>query len=1242
MSIDEALTILDAVLHPAHLTDIQEAVFCEAWVGKTFPAIAADLNFTEEYIRAVGADLWHLLSETLGEKVTKRNVRSVIERRARQQPVHRGRQVAPALHDWGDAVDVSMFLGRTDELAVLTQWIVTDRCRLVALLGMGGMGKTSLSVKLGQHIQSEFECLVWRSLRNAPPLSELLASLLRFLTQEAEPDSPATVSEQLSRLMQHLRDRRCLVILDNAEMILRGSDAATSHSLAGSYAGQYRDGYEAYGELLLRIGEVPHQSCLILTSREKPREIDVQEGEREPVRSLHLRGLTALEGQELFKLRGRFTASGPEWQRLVRHYAGNPLALKIVASIVQDLFDSDISRFLDLLCQGMLVFDDIRDLLSRQFDRLSEDEKSVMYWLAIHREHVSFAELQAELVAVSAKAKLPEVLKSLGRRFLIERSAKGFTQQPVVMEFVIDRFLDQVCQELCTGQIGLLMSHCFIKAQAKSYVRESQVRMILQPIGDRLCDLLTSLRQVELKLQHLLRRLRAEFAHVPGYAGGNLINLLHQLNIDITGYDFSQLAVWQAALAGVTLHGVNFANADLSHSTFTEVLGNIWTVACSLDGQHLAAGDTINTIHVWQIAEVQAARNRADAAIDERPTLPVGIAPQKRLACVGHTNWVTCLGFSSNSQMLASGSADTTLKLWDVATGQCLHTLSEHRDWVLSVAFDSNDTLLATSSADRTIKLWDTATGNCLQTLQGHTNWVRGVLFLPKHLCGADPAGAPLLISGSSDDTIKLWDPHTGACLRTWTVASQGVWAIALSPDGHLLATGGTDATVKLWHMPTGLLSHTLKGHMKQVRSLVFSPDGQRIISASEDQTIRIWDTTSGECRHLLHEHTSAVWSVAGSTYHRFASGSLDQRVKLWDLRNGRCLSTLQGYTAFVWATAIAPQRPVRSTSASDRGTALLASGTTDHTIKLWNLQTGKCVKTLCGHANWVLSVAFRGDGQMLASSSFDHTIRLWDIASTRCLQILRGHTNWVVSVQFSPEGTTLASSSFDQTIKLWDVQTGECLKTLTGHEARLWSIAFSPDGKWLASGGDDETVRLWSVETGACLRVLTGHDRRIWSVAFSLDGAVLASAGRDRTIRIWDPTTGECLRVLTGHTERIQSIAFSLDGNLLASGSADHTIKLWNWQTGKCIKTLAGHSNRVWSVAFGWLDAATPQQILASGSEDETIRVWDLEQGKCLQILQGPRPYQGTNIAGVTGLTEAQKSTLKALGAVEVVYPLQ
>lgn len=447
MTVEKALEIVQSVLYQGRLTKVQEIVFRQSWDGKSYQEIATDSDYEVGYITDVGSKLWQLLSKTFGKKVTKHNLHGIMKQQyivsSAAQPrgafVEKYREAQGSVpnssiaaggsalqyQDWGEAIDVSVFYGRSTELATLNQWIVKDRCRLVTLLGMGGIGKTALAVSVAEQVQAEFKYLIWRSLRNAPPIKEFLTELILFFSHQQEVNLAENIDSQLARLMKYLRSSRCLLILDNAESIL----------CSGQQAGRYRSGHEGYGHLLRRVADERHQSCLLLTSREKPIGLTSREGEALPVRSLYLTGLGQAEAQEILKAKGLVSAED-ESRKLIEYYIGNPLVLKIIATKIQSLFDADVSKFLE---QETVVFSDIWELLDQQFNRLSTLEKQVMYWLAANRESVTLTELLKSIVPKVSCRELLEALESLQQRSLLHKHAAGFTQHSVVTDYMSQR-----------------------------------------------------------------------------------------------------------------------------------------------------------------------------------------------------------------------------------------------------------------------------------------------------------------------------------------------------------------------------------------------------------------------------------------------------------------------------------------------------------------------------------------------------------------------------------------------------------------------------------------------------------------------------------------------------------------------------------------------------------------------------------------------------------------------------------
>jgi WD40 repeat protein len=1234
MKVEEALRVIDTALSPAALNDIQEQVLRGVWEGQTYDKIAEQTNYESEYIKHVGYQLWQKLSQALGERIAKGNLQSVLRRKALQfqetnsqtndlwigagiEPARPGNLVSnitgnlnslvrdngdvypgmiPQRQDWGEAINVTAFYGRTEEVLLLQKWVLVDRCRLISLLGMGGIGKTSLTQKFVRQIQDQFDCLIWRSLRQAPPLDEILTAILKFISPEIELHLPESEEGKLARLIEALQTKRCLIILDNLESVLWGGDVDDT---SRQRAGHYRRGYEGYGELLKYVGESSHQSCLVLTSREKPKEIASLESQATSVRSLIVKGLSAGAAHQILQNK-QINDSSDNCDQLVQRYAGNPLALKIVSTTIQELFAGNVGEFLQ---EGIAFFGDIGELLDEQFNRLSSLEKQVMFWLAVSQEPISLAELSQDIASVISKRELLEALESLSRRPLIEKIGNRFTQQPLVMEYMTERIVEEAFQELVTKEISLLESHALLKATAKDYIREGQTRLILCPIIEKLKAHFKSLKLTEIQLKQVLNLLQAGENTSLGYGAGNLINLLCQLKGNLQGYDFSHLTVRHAYLRNIDLHQVNFAHANLDSAVFTETFGGILSFTLSSNGIFLTTGSTDSTVRLWRIADGKQ--------------LWIG---------KGHLAWVWSVAFSPDYRHVASGSGDGTIRIWEVETGECVRVLRLDNPFeILSITFSPDGETLLVGGNRKDVFLLDIKTGNCLQTFLGQTDKrIRSVAFSPN--------GQTIGIAGT-DAQIQLCDAATGQCLQTFTGHSGWVRSIAFSPDGQLIASGSSDHTIKLWDIHSGDCLETFKSHTGAVSGVAFSADGSMLASSSVDCTLKLWYVSSGQCLQTLQGHINLLWAVAfcadGETV---VSGGDDHSVRFWDIPTGRCIKTWQGHANAFFAVHYPPPNPSVPGKTSTHE-YLLASGSEDQIIRLWQRDTRTSSKMLMGHKGRVMSLAYSSDGQTLFSGGTDSAGKLWDVQTGQCLETFYGHTSWIWAVAYSPDGQHLATASEDTSVRLWGID-GQCLRTLEGHQGTVFTVAFSPDAKTLVSGGVDCTIRVWKINHADApeSQILCEHTSSILALTFTPDGRSLIASSKGPGIKIWNPVNGKCLKTLEGHVGAVWAIAVSPDGKTLASGGEDGTLKIWDLASGNCLQTLPGHKHMIKSVTFHPQNA-----IVVSGSLDQTMKVWDLDTGNCLETLRVERPYEDMNITGVSGLTDAQRATLKALGAIEV-----
>ncbi|MCB9457089.1 MAG: protein kinase [Anaerolineaceae bacterium] len=602
---------------------------------------------------------------------------------------------------------------------------------------------------------------------------------------------------------------------------------------------------------------------------------------------------------------------------------------------------------------------------------------------------------------------------------------------------------------------------------------------------------------------------------------------------------------------------------------------------------------------------------------EARSALLTGLENNPRIVTFmsGHEDAVRSVAFSVDGTLLASGSRDKTIRLWDVATHQAIgNPLNGHTGWVNSVAFNPDGGMLASGSADGTVRLWDVTSEAAIgDPLLGHEDAVWSVAFSPS---------GQLLASGSADTTIILWDVTTGTALFAPLAGHEDtVYSVAFSPDGKILASGSADATIILWDVATGMpLNEPLFGHQNWILSLVFSPDGKRLASSDIDGRIILWDTTTWDViREIDSGHTDYIRSLSFSPDGTLlASSSDDGTIRLWDTMTGRMAeSPLDGQRGTVWSVAFG------------HDTHTLAASGGDGTVILWDTKRAMLdERVFTGHTDAIASLSFSPDGTLLASAAgdpsgqgSDNTIRLWDAQSGSILATLEDHAAQVTSVAFSPDGVLLASSSGDGSVRVWDVATHlPALEPLLGHQDVIWQVVFSSDGKRLASASDDGTVILWDVQTGKPIgEPLIGSGAGLVTVAFSPDDRLVAAGGRDGAVMLWDMSvTPPTVQALTAHTDVVTQVVFGPDGTLLASGSRDGSVILWDIATQQSVRQplIGGHD---W---VSGLDFSPDGNWLAVGYRDATVVLWDLQAGQPLGMpLTGHTDWVTSVAFGPDGL---------------------
>lgn len=1097
---------------------------------------------------------------------------------------------AAPLVDWGEIPAPIPLYGRDAELAVLEQWLLHERPRLVGIYGIGGQGKTTLAAAAVRRAgeQAAFARIIWRSLLNAPPLDELLLEWVRFLSDFEIAELPASLDRRFVLLLGLLRRRPCLLVLDNLEALL----------VPAGQAGHFRPGYEAYGQLLARLADGDQPGCVLITSREQPVAVERLPTLPRGVRSLVLGGLSAADGAAILHSQG-VQGEAASLDALVSHYSGNPLALLLAARAIQDLFAGRADAFLG---QDRLIFADIRDVLETQRERLSPLEFDLLLWLAIEREPASIHEMQQSLAGSHNRAAVFDALRSLKRRLLVEsyigdETAAApvlFGLQNVVLEYLTEWLVNTACQELTDGQLRFLRSHALLTAHARTFVRQSQERLLLQPI---LAQLIARWGRAAcgVRLKTWLDTLRQDAASSPaaqpvGYAASNLLHLLICGEL-LDGADFAQLPVRGAYLRNVQLNAIDFTGADLTGAVFTDQLGVVRCVAADPRDRYIAAAAEDGVVWLWR---------KADQSLHQ--------------SIRTDSSFLLAISFSPDGRWLASAGVGGALSLWDVATGALHMQLQPAGAAVRAVAFSPDGAWLAATGAEGSVDLWSVATGLTVATLSGHEGSVLAAQF--------SPDGA-LLACADGGDRITLWDWRTGRVAARCTSTDGDLLSVAFHPTAPQLACSSGKGCVHVWDYARDATVLRLECSTV-VYGVVFSADGRWIAGAGHDGLIYVWDAASGQRVALLSGHTHRVLALALCADGRtLISGGADQTLRVWDLPNARPLYELNGHRRSIAAMALSPARSCL---------AVVGSGLA---VWLWEARTGAITGRWPAHERMITTCAFTPDGQILATGGSDQIIYLWDVASGRRLRMLEGHSQPVERVAFHPTLPLLASGGLDYSVRLWNVTTGQQRSVQSLHSSWVSDLAFSPDGRWLFSSAGDATLRCWALDAVHTLQpvaVLHVPDvEKGQGIVMALNPLrPLLAYATTQHVELLSLADHLVVARFANQSSWVTGLAFSPDGARLACVGQERMLRVWDVVHGHLCWEQESPA-QVNSLLF-----AADGLCLFSGRADGCVDRWDVATGACVQTMRIPGPYQGMKIRAVTGITSAQRASLLALGAVE------
>ncbi len=1183
------------------LRDIERLVLEGSWHKQTYEEIAVQAGYSAGYLsRDVGPTLWKDLSTAFRTNVSKKNFRTAIARWGQQMvalpdqeepepPLAAAVVPAPVATIGTPRIDVSDFRGRDDDIRRLSRLVVEDGCRLVGLVGIPGVGKTWLAVKLANQLRGEFQQVVYRSLGDRPDPLALVTDVLTTLGSAPTPGN--TLENLCAKLVQRLDEAPHLVVLDDTDHLYQ----------VGMLSGSYAPALRGYGAVLQALSTQAHRSCVLWVGREWPRGLAAMGRSRR----YSVRGLAVLDQAQLPCWPPTLTASDEQWQTLHQWLGGVP---SLMAHLVARLKFTgyDLGRCLTNVTQPLA---DITEYLDTWLAVLSPDEIAVLTELAVTHQAKRPEELVTPLVLDDAFTVVESLCDRGLCRIQMDDARITLTLPHLLGAYLCDRWVRAFPTDKLHQIVQGLHRYPLLQTDAPEPIQQQQRQRLLIPlanaIGQHLPQFQDRLQWVQTQLSASRQLGRQQL----GYSAGNLLNLAQHWHLPLVELDCRNLHLWGMDLQSDDWQGVVLSGSDLSHTNLAKPLGRhpVMAIAAlqntnqSTDQSTVAVGDQSGQLLLWR---PQDGRLQAGPTFEQlSPILALAFSPKGHTLAIGRQDgfvqlWtlgssygpemltpepippLQTLAYSPGGEILAGGTATGQLYLWRLDSGECLRCIPAHTGAITGIAFSPLGQFVTTAGQEGSAVEWQIDTGEPCHRFQGRvTAWLGTVGYRPGNQASNSPQAIAI---GRDDGQILLWEMASSRPYRVLVEDCDTAIAAALSPDGQYLAVSDIQCTVRIWSVVTRRLSQSLPPFKTLVTTLGFSPDN-RILMTGGDYHAQLWHVATGDCWRSWQSQRHLATAFALTSDYQILSLHRDQTLRCWQ-------QTAPDHWRPQTRLPLGTPSPGKIVAVGDRH-RIWATGDDDGIIRLWQPQEHHWLGEPLHLSGAITALALDRQETWLAAGDSTGAVTLWYLPSHTRQWQQQAHNAPPITLAFSPQGEQLFSGSRDSTIRGWHCQgdpQGKPIAQLTGHLRQVHCLWALPAGKQLLSGSQDGTVCLWDVASQTIQHQWQPQNQLIYGVTVDDQGNPLAISGTAQTLEVWD-IRRDCHRF-----------------------------------------TLTDEGSNLWHVSL-----SPDGQLLLSASQEGNIHLWRVTTGEHCAALRVDRPYEAMEIGGCTGLSPVEQVILQTLGAI-------